>query len=61
MQKVFYVSRNNGCADNCTPDMDRFQRIEKLNDLLALGWSIKEMKNEGESTYFVLHKADNAE
>ena len=55
MQKIFYVSRNEDKAhDGKAPDMDRFQRVEKLNSLIAAGWAIKEMK----STFFVLEKAD---
>ena len=41
-----------GCA------VDRFQRVEKLNSLIAAGWAIKEMKSENNSTFFVLEKAD---
>lgn len=62
MQKIFYVSRQTeDTADGQTshaPDMDRFQRIDKLNELIARGWSIKEFKEEEESSYFVLEKAD---
>ena len=36
----------------------RFQRVEKLNSLIAAGWAIKEMKSENNSTFFVLEKAD---
>lgn len=59
MQKIFYVSRNEDKAhEGKAPDMDRFQRVEKLNGLLAAGWAIKEMKTENNSTFFVLEKAD---
>lgn len=59
MQKIFYVSRNEDKAHyGKVPDMDRFQRVEKLNSLIAAGWAIKEMKNENNSTFFVLEKAD---
>ena len=59
MQKIFYVSRNEDKAhDGKAPDMDRFQRVEKLNSLIAAGWAIKEMKSENNSTFFVLEKAD---
>ena len=44
--------------DGKAPDMDRFQRVEKLNSLIAAGWAIKEMKSENNSTFFVLEKAD---
>lgn len=59
MQKVFYVSRNpenieNGV--NIAPDLDRFQRIEQLNRLLSLGWSIKSFSAENNVEYFVLEK-----
>ena len=44
MQKIFYVSRNEDKAhDGKAPDMDRFQRVEKLNSLIAAGWAIKEI------------------
>ena len=50
MQKIFYVSRNEDKAhDGKAPDMDRFQRVEKLNSLIAAGWAIKEMKSENNS------------
>ena len=40
MQKIFYVSRNEDKAhDGKAPDMDRFQRVEKLNSLIAAGWA----------------------
>lgn len=59
MQKIFYVSRNEDKAhDGKAPDMDRFQRVEKLNSLIAAGWAIKGMKSENNSTFFVLEKAD---
>lgn len=59
MQKIFYVSRNEDKAhDGKAPDMDRFQRVEKLNSLIAAGWAIKEMKSENNSTFFVLEKPD---
>ena len=38
MQKIFYVSRNEDKAhDGKAPDMDRFQRVEKLNSLIPAG------------------------
>lgn len=60
MQKIFYVSRNSedGSEDlsGHAPDMDRFQRIDKLNEMISLGWKIVGMNNDGKSTYFVLEK-----
>lgn len=53
MQKIFYVSKS---SDANAPDMDKFRRVEKLNNLISLGWEIKEMKVENEDTYFVLEK-----
>ena len=54
MQKIFYVSRNEDKAhDGKAPDMDRFQRVEKLNSLIAAGWAIKEMKTENHRPMFV--------
>lgn len=49
MEKIFYVTKN-GAA----PDMNRFARIEQLNRLLELGWSIKSYVNEESSEFFVL-------
>ncbi|MBR1393176.1 MAG: hypothetical protein IJ561_05005 [Ruminococcus sp.] len=49
MEKIFYVTRN-GAA----PDMNRFARIEKLNRLLEVGWTIKSYVNENDSEFFVL-------
>lgn len=58
MQKLFYVTKNQQRnSDNvCTPDMDRFARVEKLNNLLSLGWSIKEFIKEKNEEYFILEK-----
>jgi hypothetical protein len=58
MQKIFYISnssneRNEGAN---APQFDRFRRVEQLNDRLARGWVIKEFKNNGEDSYFVLEK-----
>lgn len=36
--------------------MDRFQRIDKLNEMISQGWKIVEMNNDEKSTYFVLEK-----
>ena len=57
MQKIFYVSRNEDKAhDGKAPDMDRFQRVEKLNSLIAAGWAIKEMKSETAAHSLCLRK-----
>ena len=58
MQKLFYVAKNQELNSDsvCTPDMDRFARIDKLNNLLSLGWCIKEFKKENNEEYFILEK-----
>ena len=59
MQKVFYVSKNsenNENHGNTVPGFDRFSRIEKLNLLLSMGWSIKSFSSENNEEYFVLEK-----
>lgn len=57
MEKIFYVSKNtNDKSFASAPDMDRFQRVEKLNSLLEMGWAIKEFRNESEGSFFVLEK-----
>lgn len=57
MEKIFYVSKNtNDKSFASAPDMDRFQRVEKLNSLLQLGWAIKEFRTESEGSFFVLEK-----
>lgn len=57
MEKIFYISRS-GNSDKCedAPDLNRFRQMEKLNMLVSNGWSIKEMKTEGNDTYFILEK-----
>lgn len=45
MQKIFYVSRNEDKAhDGKAPDMDRFQRVEKLNSLIDQPSELSERK-----------------
>lgn len=59
MQKVFYVSKNsenNENHGNTAPGFDRFSRIEKLNLLLSMGWSIKSFSSDNNEEYFVLEK-----
>ncbi len=57
MQKIFYISRNmNNGKELPAPDMDRFDRIKKLNALLECGWAIKDFKKEESGEYFVLIK-----
>jgi hypothetical protein len=58
MQKKFYIAEKSGSdvGDLNAPSLDRFQRVDQLNRLLDLGWSIKELKNEQSGTYFVLEK-----
>jgi hypothetical protein len=58
MQKIFYIAENSGKTSDGigAPGFDRFQRVSQLNELLGLGWSIKELKNEQDGTYFILEK-----
>ncbi|MGN0595406.1 MAG: hypothetical protein ACI4I6_09615 [Hominimerdicola sp.] len=57
MEKVFYITKgNNEFGMQNLPSCDRFRQIEKLNRLISLGWSIKEMKTEGSDTFFILEK-----
>lgn len=58
MTKIFYVSKAKTEDGSHAPTTDRFERIEKLNRLVSLGWEIKEFKNEGAEEYFLLEKAD---
>ena len=56
MQKIVYVSKGKGDENAFAPDLDRFSQIEKLNDLVSLGWRIVRMVEEEKDTYFVLEK-----
>lgn len=58
MRKIFYITKPKVLSGENTsvPDMDRFARIEKLNDLISLGWSIQEFCNGNDGEYFVLEK-----
>ncbi len=59
MQKKFYVSsslKNGDGAQKGTPKMDKFQRVEQLNDMLDLGWTIKGFETGGDGSYFLLEK-----
>lgn len=62
MQKVFFISRNSDKYENRSdvnaPSLDRFQRVEQLNEMLALGWSIKDFKTSQGDSYFLLEKDD---
>ena len=60
MQKVFFISTSSDKNDRegvNAPHLDRFQRVEQLNEMLSLGWRIKEFKNTPENSYFVLEKS----
>ena len=47
MQKIFYVSRNEDKAhDGKAPDMDRFQRVEKLNSLAKSHYQVEETQTK---------------
>ncbi len=56
MQKKFYITKSTGDGEGSAPEMDRFKRVEHLNELLKLGWSIKELHDEDDGTYFILEK-----
>lgn len=60
MEKVFYVSKNAEGIKNdneiFAPTFNRFQRVDKLNDLLNRGWSIKKFVTENDEAFFVLEK-----
>lgn len=58
MQKIFFISNNSQkvSAGVQAPHLDRFQRVEQLNEMLSRGWSIKEFKSTGADSYFVLEK-----
>ena len=58
MQKKVYVSRQRSSDDAFAPDLDRFSQVEKLNDLVSLGWQIVKMVEDEKETYFVLEKED---
>jgi len=55
MEKRFYVLKN-AETDEALPEMDRFKRIDELNNLLEKGWTIKEFCDESKNAYFVLGK-----
>lgn len=58
MQKIFFISNNSQkvSAGVQAPHLDRFQRVEQLNEMFSRGWSIKEFKSTGADSYFVLEK-----
>lgn len=62
MQKVFFISRNSDKYENRSdvnaPNLDRFQRVEQLNEMLGLGWCIKDFKTSQGDSYFLLEKDD---
>lgn len=58
MLKKFYITRTSSDAAEGinAPSLDKYQRMEQLNDMLSLGWVIKDFKDtEGES-YFLLER-----
>lgn len=61
MQKIFYITKCSTETQTAAPEIDRFKRVEHLNELLDLGWRIKELKTEDTGTYFVLEKQDVGE
>ena len=56
MQKKVYVSKSLSTEYPCAPTLDRFSQIDKLNDLVTLGWKIVKLVEEDKDTYFVLEK-----
>lgn len=54
MIKKFFISQNS--ADQSAPQLDRFQRIEKLNAMLLVGWVIKGFQSDSAGSYFLLEK-----
>ena len=58
MQKIFYITKCSEKSEASPPEFDRFKRVEHLNELLDLGWRIKELKTENCDTYFILEKDD---
>ncbi len=58
MQKKVYVSRHRGSDNTFAPDLDRFSQVEKLNDLVSLGWQIVKLVENEKETYFVIEKED---
>ena len=59
MQKKFYITKCSDKHESAPPVTDRFKQVEHLNELLDLGWRIKELKVENCDTYFILEKEDN--
>ena len=59
MQKKFYITKCSEQHESAPPVTDRFKQVEHLNELLDLGWRIKELKVENCDTYFILEKEDN--
>ena len=59
MLKKFSITRNaGGQAEGVTaPGLDKYQRMEQLNDMLRLGWVIKEFRQADGDSYFLLEKA----
>lgn len=59
MLKKFYITKNAGgqAEGVAAPGLDKYQRMEQLNDMLRLGWVIKEFKQTAEDSYFLLEKA----
>ena len=46
MQKKFYITKCSDKHESAPPVIDRFKQVEHLNELLDLGWRIKELKTE---------------
>ncbi len=56
MQKIVYVSKSVNEDSAFVPAIDRFSQVEKLNDLVSLGWRIVRFVEEDKNSYFILEK-----
>ena len=56
MQKKVYVSKQIGNETVFAPVIDRFTQVERLNDLVSLGWKIVRFVEEERNSYFILEK-----
>ena len=56
MKKVVYISRGRLEGQTFVPFTDRFSQVDKLNDLVSLGWRIVRFVEEDKNSYFILEK-----
>ncbi|MBR1663594.1 MAG: hypothetical protein IJ696_04615 [Ruminococcus sp.] len=59
MLKKFYITRTTGdqAEGVNVPGLDKYQRVEQLNNMLRLGWVIKDYKESESESYFLLERA----